>query len=203
LRPSCPSPCLAGSSSGDLAHAFPHVKSLHFPRLLENESRPNMREQIKIWKTTAKFPVTLTFDCSRTPKRGESKRTGTLKPINPDRLQERLASEGRGRLQRPEGLRAEIARLKVERAKQPAAPAADPAAIEATQARQSLDVLRNLIGESIKNFCASVTDTLSVLTPDLQIPDGIQSRPPTGWTVPSPTRRPLPSRAIAITCGER
>jgi hypothetical protein len=107
-------------------------------------------------------------------------------------------------------LRAEIARLKAELTKKPAgAVETDAVAIAAAEqrgfqrgfkdgfadanakARQSLDVHRNLIGESIKNFCASITHTLSVLTLDLQIPNDIASGSPTGRTVPAPTRPPV------------
>ncbi len=167
--------------------------------------------------STVKFPEKTTFDSSRTPKRGESKRTAQLKPINLDKLQERLASvKAEVDANDPKALRAEITRLKSELAKKPAAPAADPAAIEAAdrhgfergfrkgfedaiaQARQSLDVHRNLIGESIKNSCASITHTLSVLTLDLQVPNDIPSGSPTGRTVPSPTRRPDASPAARL-----
>jgi uncharacterized small protein (DUF1192 family) len=161
--------------------------------------------------STVKFPEKLTFDSSRTPKRGESKRTTTLKPINLDKLQERLSAvKAEVDANDPKALRAEITRLKAELAKKPAgAVETDAAAIAAAeqrgfqrgfkdgfedanaQARQSLDVHRNLIGESIKNFCASATHTLSVLTLDLQIPNDIESGSPTGRTVPAPTRPPV------------
>jgi hypothetical protein len=163
------------------------------------------------------FPEKTTFDSSRTPKRGESKRTAQLKPINLDKLEQRLASvKAEVDANDPKALRAEITRLKSELAKKPAAPAADPAAIEAAdrhgfergfrkgfedaiaQARQSLDAHRNLIGESIKNSCASITHTLSVLTLDLQVPNDIPSGSPTGRTVPSPTRRPDASPAARL-----
>jgi uncharacterized protein len=164
--------------------------------------------------STVTFPEKRTFDSSRTPKRGEAKRTAKLTPINRDKLQERLAAvKAEVDANDPKALRAEITRLKAELSKAPAAPAADPAAIEAAdrhgfergfrkgfqdaiaQAHQSLDVHRNLIGDSIKNFCASITHTLSILALDLQIPNDIQSGSPTGRTVPSPTRPPEASPA--------
>lgn len=40
----------------------------------------------------AKFPRKLTFDSSSTPKRGETKRTATLKPIDLAKVQERIAA---------------------------------------------------------------------------------------------------------------
>ena len=71
--------------------------------------------------STVKFPEKTTFDSSRTPKRGESKRTAQLKPINLDKLQERLASvKAEVDANDPKALRAEITRLKSELAKKPA-----------------------------------------------------------------------------------
>jgi uncharacterized protein len=61
--------------------------------------------------STAKFSEKLTFDSSRTPKRGESKRTTTLKPINLDKLQERLSRvKAEVHANDPKALRAEITR---------------------------------------------------------------------------------------------
>src|SRR5262249_42173631 len=78
------------------------------------------------------FPEKLTFDSSRTPKRGESKRTATLKPINLDGLQQRLASvKADVDANDPKALRAEIARLKTKLANKPTTPTTDPAAIQA------------------------------------------------------------------------
>jgi uncharacterized small protein (DUF1192 family) len=167
--------------------------------------------------STVTFPEKTTFDSSRTPKRGESKRTAQLKPINLDKLEQRLASvKAEVDANDPKALRPEITRLKAELAKKPATSAADPAAIEAAdrhgfdrgfrkgfedavaQARQSLDVHRNLIGESIKNSCASITHTLSVLALDLQIPNDIPSGSPTGRTVPTPTRAPVEPQAARL-----
>jgi hypothetical protein len=82
--------------------------------------------------STVKFPEKQTFDSSRTPKRGESKRTATLKPINLDKLQERLASvKAEVDANDPKALRVEITRLKGELAKKPAEAApVDTAEIE-------------------------------------------------------------------------
>jgi uncharacterized small protein (DUF1192 family) len=82
--------------------------------------------------STVTFPEKRTFDSSRTPKRGESKRTAELKPINLDKLQERLATvKAEIDANDPKALRAEITRLKAELAKKLTAPTADPVAIEA------------------------------------------------------------------------
>jgi uncharacterized small protein (DUF1192 family) len=82
--------------------------------------------------STVTFPEKRTFDSSRTPKRGESKRTAELKPINLDKLQERLATvKAEIDANDPKALRAEITRLKAELAKKTTEPTADPVAIEA------------------------------------------------------------------------
>jgi uncharacterized protein len=89
--------------------------------------------------STVKFPEKHTFDSSRTPTRGESKRTANLMPINLDKLQERLSTvKAEIDANDPKALRAEIARLKAELAKQPAsAPGADAMAIAAADKRGS------------------------------------------------------------------
>ncbi len=68
---------------------------------------------------TATFPPKLTFDSSRTPKRGEkAKRTAALKPLDLGKLKERLgAVEAEAKASDPRALRSEIATLKAELAR--------------------------------------------------------------------------------------
>ena len=68
---------------------------------------------------TAAFPEKTTFDSSRTPKRGERvQRAGSLKPLNLDKLKERLAVvEAEAKASDPKKLRAEIASLTAQRDK--------------------------------------------------------------------------------------
>lgn len=64
--------------------------------------------------TTARFPQKVTFDSSRTPKRGEKiKRTAALKPIDLGTVKEKLATvEAETKANDPKALRAEVIKLK-------------------------------------------------------------------------------------------
>jgi uncharacterized protein len=62
---------------------------------------------------TASFPQKVTFDSSRTPKRGEKKRDATLQPLDLGRLKDRLLKvEAETKANDPKALKAEIAELK-------------------------------------------------------------------------------------------
>lgn len=64
---------------------------------------------------TVKFPAKRTFDSSRTPKRGEKKRTATLKPLDLGALKEKLAAvEAETKENDPKTLKAEITKLQRE-----------------------------------------------------------------------------------------
>lgn len=66
---------------------------------------------------TRMFPRKATFDSSRTPKRGEAKRTLELKPLDLGALREKLSSvEAEAKANDPAALKAEIAKLKREMA---------------------------------------------------------------------------------------
>lgn len=67
----------------------------------------------------SKFPEKVTFDSSRAPKRGERlKSAKPLKPVNLDKLKERLATvESEAKANDPSKLRSEIATLKAEKVK--------------------------------------------------------------------------------------
>lgn len=77
------------------------------------------------------FPQKVTFDSSRTPKRGEKKRVAELKPIDLGALKERMATvETEAKANDPKVLRAEIAELKRQLSRQaPTAPDATALAI--------------------------------------------------------------------------
>ncbi|ETR75879.1 hypothetical protein X566_19155 [Afipia sp. P52-10] len=81
---------------------------------------------------TAAFPLKVTFDSSRTPKRGEKVQDTTLKPLDLGRLKERLSKvEAETKANDPKALKAEIASLKRElAAKTPIAPAINPKAVD-------------------------------------------------------------------------
>jgi hypothetical protein len=79
---------------------------------------------------TAAFPMKVTFDSSRTPKRGERVERKELKPLDLEGLKSRLASiEDDARANDPKALKAEIARLTRELAKAEKAKAPQPAPI--------------------------------------------------------------------------
>jgi hypothetical protein len=69
---------------------------------------------------TASFPEKQTFDSSRTPKRGETKRAAELKPLDLGKLKERLSTiETETKANDPKVLKAEIVTLKRELAVKP------------------------------------------------------------------------------------
>jgi uncharacterized protein len=71
---------------------------------------------------TAKFPLKLTFDSSRTPKRGEKKNDAVLRPLDLGKLKDRLSKvEAETKANDPKALKAEIATLKRELTAKPAA----------------------------------------------------------------------------------
>lgn len=77
--------------------------------------------------TTAQFPLKATFDSSRTPTRGEVKRTLTLKPLDLDALKGKLSKvEEETKANDPRALKAEVARLQRELAAREKHPAAAP-----------------------------------------------------------------------------
>jgi hypothetical protein len=67
---------------------------------------------------TASFPPKLTFDSSRTPKRGEKRQRRDLKPLDLGKLKDRLATvEEEAKANDPRALKAEIAALRRDLAK--------------------------------------------------------------------------------------
>jgi len=84
---------------------------------------------------TASFPEKQTFDSSRTPRRGESKRTAELKPLDLGKLKERLSTiEAETKANDPNALKAEIASLKREIAAKPKANGVDQDAVRQAEA---------------------------------------------------------------------
>lgn len=76
---------------------------------------------------TAAFPPKVTFDSSRTPKRGERVEKKELKPLDLDKLKGKLASiEEEAKANDPRALRAEVQRLTRELAQAEKAKAAPP-----------------------------------------------------------------------------
>lgn len=62
--------------------------------------------------TTVRFPLKKTFDSSRTPKRGEKKKTAVLVPLDLGKLREKLSTiDAETKANDPKALKAEITRL--------------------------------------------------------------------------------------------
>lgn len=80
---------------------------------------------------TASFPQKVTFDSSRTPKRGEKKQDATLQPLDLGRLKDRLSKvEAETKANDPKALKAEIAALRREAASTGKTPVTDSAAVD-------------------------------------------------------------------------
>jgi hypothetical protein len=82
---------------------------------------------------TASFPLKVTFDSSRTPKRGEKKNDAVLRPLDLGKLKDRLSKvDAETKANDPKALKAEIAVLRRDLATKSVAgiPTADPQAIE-------------------------------------------------------------------------
>jgi len=172
--------------------------------------------------STVAFPVKRTFDSSRTPKRGEKKRTAALKPLDLGKLKDRLATiETETKANDPKALKAEIARLKAQSPANEAAKisAPDPAAIAAAEARgfnrglaaaeargdffvtlgrdvlSSLRVLADEARKAVDRHEASVLKAPAL--PEFQ--SGSPSAPPPGARTPrarpetTPVRNPSPA----------
>ena len=156
--------------------------------------------------STVKFPEKLTFDSSRTPTRGQSKRTAKLTPINLDKLQERLATvKAEVDANDPKALRAEVGRLKAELAKQPAsAPGVDAAAIAAAEQRGYLtgfeeaknqgaiafESLKAMVRSTMQSFATSFDGNVRGETIEFGMALQ-QSGSPASIQAPAPTRQPV------------
>jgi uncharacterized protein len=156
--------------------------------------------------STVKFPEKHTFDSSRTPTRGESKRTANLMPINLDKLQERLAIvKAEVDANDPKALRAEVARLKAELAKQPAsAPGVDAAAIAAAEQRGYLrgfeeaknqgtvafEGLKAMVRSTMQSFATSFDGNVRGETIEFEVALQ-QPGAPVSIQTPAPTRQPV------------
>jgi hypothetical protein len=150
---------------------------------------------------TATFPTKVTFDSSRTPKRGEVRRERALKPLDLSKLQTQLSKlEEETKASDPKSLKAEIARLTRELGKvQAAAAAPDQEALDAAYRRGKVDGY----AEGVKDGGATVAPLLAALGPlELAIAhlrgeapkiEAWSARPPKGpRAAPSPRPAPAP-----------
>lgn len=121
-----------------------------------------------ILECPAAFPTKVTFDSSRTPKRGEKVKHRTLKPVNIGRLKEQLASVvEEAKANDPKALRSEIATLKAERDKlakaAPAKAKVDPDAIKAAEQRGFEQAKKSLRREAAKHAHDTIIDAMAAL----------------------------------------
>ncbi len=153
---------------------------------------------------TASFPEKKTFDSSRTPKRGETKRTAALKPIDLGVLKDRLSViEAETKANDPKALKAEVARLTRElAAKAPVAPAADPQAVETAyqrglaeglnrgenRAKAALAAVRDRLNDALATAGASIESLDSPAPP----PSAPLNRRSTAAPTPRVAATPLP-----------
>lgn len=139
---------------------------------------------------TVKFPVKLTFDSSRAPKRGESRETRDLKPLDLDKLKGRLSTiEEDAKANDPAALKAEVAALKRELAKAERAKAAPPAPVIANADQvEAARVEGERVGIAIG--IARAQNALKELRVDAPARDGSPA-------LPAIPRAPRPSRVPA------
>lgn len=118
-----------------------------------------------ILEAPAKFPQKVTFDSSRTPKRGERLKHRTLKPIDLGELRERLSAvEAETKANDPKLLRTEIADLKRQLAAKPTAGGKpDKAAIEEAEQRGFERAKAQLAAEMQRQLRASVVEELTAV----------------------------------------
>lgn len=112
------------------------------------------------------FPLKLTFDSSRTPKRGETVRSAALKPLNIDKLKTRLSAvEAETKANDPAVLRAEIARLTAELRKVPPPQKIDPKAFDRAE-KAGFDNAMRLLDKTILSVAGYIEKTLKSM-PDV------------------------------------
>lgn len=151
---------------------------------------------------TASFPEKKTFDSSKTPKRGETKRTAVLKPIDLGALKDRLSTiETETKANDPKALKTEIARLTRELAakRDIGIPISDPKAVNEAYERGLAEGLNR--GENrAKAALAAVQNRLSdALAVAGNAIEGLHSPapPPAKLLNTRATAAPLPSPRTA------
>ncbi len=162
------------------------------------------------------FPEKITFDSSRTPKRGEKKRTTELKPIDLGALKGRLAVvDAETKANDPKTLKAEIAGLRKELASKSAIvqnTGLDPAAIAAAeqrgyslgfteagrQASVSFEALKQLTSTTVKGFAESFQSNIRGEKIDFPAPTFTQS----SRSAAALPRAPAPAASKSTASGD-
>ncbi|MHB8272026.1 ATP-binding protein [Bradyrhizobium sp.] len=145
---------------------------------------------------TVSFPEKMTFDSSRTPKRGEKKSTASLKPLDLGSLKDRLAKiDADRKADDPKTLRSEIAALRKEltsKSQITQNPAPDPKAIESARTEgydRGLAEGLNRGENRAKAALASVTDRIKDA---LAIAEAATEALDSPAPPPAPRARPAP-----------
>lgn len=157
---------------------------------------------------TSKFPRKRTFDSSRTPKRGETKRTLTLKPLDLSMLKDKLAKvEAEVAASDPRKLQAKVAELE----RQLRAGTASPEALAKARAEGHKEGKAEGYAQGHadgyqKGYPAGTADSigraieaLAVLKKEAPVVPEARPRPPVARPAPAPTARPVPARLAPST----
>lgn len=153
---------------------------------------------------TSAFPPKLTFDSSRTPKRGERVERKELKPLDLDKLKSKLASiEEEAKANDPRALKAEVARLTRElaaAAKQ--APATAPSWPDQRNLVQQLTDELSETSAALERLTASASElqrrqklaAAALGGESVSIPTVVPPQRRPAAVPPSVERRPVPAR---------
>lgn len=163
---------------------------------------------------TAAFPAKLTFDSSRTPKRGEKKERRDLKPLNLEALKGKLASvEEETKANDPRLLKAEVARLSRELAaakKQAPAPVWPDQRDECTELRSrvgdleaAIDAMNDGMNSVWSRFCVPIAEMQEAQNVCFAVRNRLLT-PPQRRVIPAPApvqRQPATAREMPQSDG--
>jgi hypothetical protein len=141
---------------------------------------------------TANFPLKLTFDSSRTPKRGEKKNDAVLRPLDLGKLKDRLSKvEAETKANDPKALKAEITVLKRDlAAKAPAAALViDPKAVD--------DAYQNGLAEGLARGESRAKAALAAV--ESRLKDALAVAGASIESLDSPVPAPLPRRQVVAS----
>jgi len=153
--------------------------------------------------STETFPQNITFDSSRTPKRGEKKRNTVLKPLDLAGLKDKLATvEAETKANDPKALKAQIADLQHQLRVRPAetktveVKVADERALMRAKIEGYADAMKTAHGMmgGIREKIAPLEQQLAALKADVKTIEGWSTRE---HKKPLPSRRATPSPAAS------
>jgi uncharacterized protein len=137
---------------------------------------------------TAAFPLKVTFDSSRAPKRGEKKNDAVLRPLDLGKLMDRLSKvEAETKANDPKALKAEIAGLKRELAIAGKPPANDPKAVD--------DAYQNGLAAGLARGETRARAALAAV--ESRLKDALAVAGASIESLDSPMPAPLPRRQVA------